>query len=107
MTAIEWLQKWYERTCDGTWEHVHGIKIDTLDNPGWQVQVDLIGTPYADLDSHRMVVERSATDWLRYSIEGGKFIGYGDPGKLEAIFLAFREWIEEKRVSHDLRVPHP
>ena len=29
------LQKWYKSQCNGDWEHSFGIKIETLDNPGW------------------------------------------------------------------------
>ena len=30
-------QQWYQSKCDGTWEHMYGVEIDTLDNPGWTV----------------------------------------------------------------------
>jgi Immunity protein 53 len=45
---ISWLEDWYETQCDGDWEHQHGLKIDTLDNPGWQVQIDLDGTRFSE-----------------------------------------------------------
>jgi hypothetical protein len=38
------LRAWYSARCDGNWEHEHGVKIDTLDNPGWSVVIDLEGT---------------------------------------------------------------
>ena len=41
MKELEWLEQWYEKTCDGDWEHIYGISIDTLDNPGWRVRIDL------------------------------------------------------------------
>ena len=31
------LQHWYQSKCDGTGEHMYGVEIDTLDNPGWTV----------------------------------------------------------------------
>ena len=40
------LQDWYLAQCNGDWEHEFGIKIDTLDNPGWSVVIDLLGTNY-------------------------------------------------------------
>lgn len=43
MNELIWLQNWFAVQCDGVWEHAHGIKIDTLDNPGWTVHVDLEG----------------------------------------------------------------
>ena len=33
------LQQWYQSKCDGTWEHMYGVEIDTLDNPGWTVSL--------------------------------------------------------------------
>jgi hypothetical protein len=39
------LQDWYRSQCDGDWERQYGIKINTLDNPGWQVQIELNDTP--------------------------------------------------------------
>ena len=41
MNSLEWLQSWYAAQCNDTWEHDHGITIDTLDNPGWHVRIDV------------------------------------------------------------------
>ena len=38
------LSDWYQSQCNGTWEHELGIVIDTIDNPGWLVKIDLRGT---------------------------------------------------------------
>ncbi|WP_409304999.1 Imm53 family immunity protein [Peribacillus sp. SCS-155] len=35
MEALQWLQKWYLEECNGDWELEFGIRITTLDNPGW------------------------------------------------------------------------
>ena len=37
LAAISKLDKWYRDHCNGTWEHLLGIKIETTDNPGWLV----------------------------------------------------------------------
>jgi hypothetical protein len=29
------LSTWYQSQCDERWEHSFGLKIETLDNPGW------------------------------------------------------------------------
>jgi Immunity protein 53 len=94
MTTLNWLQIWYQRACNGTWEHSYGITIDTLDNPGWHMHIDLAGTPYANAVARQTSVENSETDWLRCSIEGDQFEGYGDPKKLEQIIQVFKDWIE-------------
>ena len=36
-----WLINWYTSHCDGDWEHIFGIKIGTLDNPGWHIQISI------------------------------------------------------------------
>ncbi|MFT5930929.1 MAG: hypothetical protein ACI93G_000001, partial [Hyphomonas sp.] len=38
------MPRWYQSQCDGDWEHSFGLKIESLDNPGWSVHVDLEGT---------------------------------------------------------------
>lgn len=39
--SIKLLQNWYASQCDGEWEEQYGVKIDTLDNPGWNVRIGL------------------------------------------------------------------
>ena len=46
---LERLQRWYLYRCDGDWEHSFGITIETLDNPGWMVTIDLQDTEWQDL----------------------------------------------------------
>ena len=45
---LPWLQNWYAAQCDGDWEHHYGITIQTLDNPGWLVVINLAETPLED-----------------------------------------------------------
>ncbi|MBY0204438.1 Imm53 family immunity protein [Paenibacillus cucumis (ex Kampfer et al. 2016)] len=35
METLAWIQHRYDQNCDGEWEHVYGVKIQTIDNPGW------------------------------------------------------------------------
>lgn len=44
MNLIQELERWYIEQCNGDWEHEFGIKIDTLDNPGWMIKIDLADT---------------------------------------------------------------
>ena len=48
MNLFEWLSKWYSSMCVDEWEHFYGIKIETLDNPGWIVTIDLLETCYQE-----------------------------------------------------------
>jgi hypothetical protein len=95
------LHKWFARQCNGDWEHRFGIRIETYDNPGWWVKIDLEGTslnPHAfsevaenvDSDGHA-----SAPKWLRCYRDGNVWHGAGDPTKLNNILLAFLNWAAE------------
>jgi len=43
MVLVQLPQR-YRGQCDGDWEHSYGVKIETLDNPGWLVTIDLTDT---------------------------------------------------------------
>src|SRR4051812_27638192 len=64
MTALERLQAWYFNQCDGDWEHGHGVRIETLDNPGWSLKVNLLDTDLEDRVFARIEIERTTMDWL-------------------------------------------
>ena len=89
MDNIQKLQLWYSRQCDGSWEHQYGVSIDTLDNPGWTVVVDLVGTDLQTMQMESIVGEKNEHDWLQCKIEDGKFVGNGGPLKLDAILRLF------------------
>jgi hypothetical protein len=38
------MQEWYKKNCNSDWEHNYGIKIEILDNPGWALTIDIIGS---------------------------------------------------------------
>lgn len=44
MNVLQEIQSWYISNCNGDWEHSFGVSIDTLDNPGWSVRIDLADT---------------------------------------------------------------
>ena len=37
---IHVLDEWYQRKCNGEWEHRWGFTITTCDNPGWWAKFD-------------------------------------------------------------------
>ncbi len=67
------LQRWYLAHCDGDWEHTYGVSIETLDNPGWRLRIDLVGTELEALADSSARVERSETDWLVWQVADGRF----------------------------------
>ena len=102
------LQAWYQAQCDGQWEHVYGVVIETLDNPGWKVRIDLTGIALQDLPMERVV--RAAVnhngpdddqDWMVCSVAGNRFEGAGGPFLLEQICDVFMEWAQARTPAPD------
>ena len=90
------LQQWYAAQCDGDWEHGYGIQIETLDNPGWRININLEGTdlkgiPFVPVEHG---LKDDSTDWHRIWVENKQFQGAGDPTKLIFILDQFLVWAE-------------
>jgi hypothetical protein len=92
MNRLAQLQAWYDSHCDGEWEHVYGIKIDSLDNPGWWVKIDLAGTELEKVSFDPRLERQSEVDWLDCKVKDKIFDGAGDPSKLETILALFLDW---------------
>ena len=91
-TALAELQDWYAAQCNGDWEHSFGVVIETLDNPGWSVVIDLDETPLACRARPPLKQHVSEQDWLDVQISDAKFVAAGDPMKLLQILTAFDEF---------------
>ncbi len=91
---LEWLQEWYETQCDGNWEHNHVIKIETLDNPGWDVEIDFNNTNYEIENSKWKFYELSSDNWIGYEIQNNVYSSSGDSKKLYLILEVFRHIVE-------------
>lgn len=87
-----WLQGWYYAMCDGEWEHDGGVSIDTLDNPGWFVEINLFETSLETLPFEKYGIERSPNDWIDCQVKENKFVGTGGPMNLSELVSVFREW---------------
>jgi hypothetical protein len=96
---IQWLQDWYQSQCDGDWEHQYGVCITTIDNPGWYLSIDLIYTPFQDIEIELKNFEKDVTDWFSYKVKEGKYEAFGDPSKLETLILTFKTFLESANVS--------
>jgi hypothetical protein len=92
---LDWLQKWYISQCDGEWEHDEGNKIQSSDNPGWIVEINVKDTDVEQFEIPWKLNERSAHDWFGYSIENGIYAAAGDPTKLTLLLSVFKGIISE------------
>ncbi len=91
---LESLMNWYQSNCDGDWEHQNGLEIQTLDNPGWWLEVDLIGTSMDGCVIPRRLIERTENDWVNVNTKKNKFEASGGPGNLAEIIGLFVAFVE-------------
>jgi hypothetical protein len=102
---LAWLMEWYVAQCDEDWEHTYGVAIDTLDNPGWSLTVDLCGTPlerrpfvpvYENVGDEEPVQGLDGdVSWVVCKVEDLKFKGYSGPRDLGRLVSIFRRWATE------------
>lgn len=92
--ALTWLQAWYAQLCDGDWEHAEGIRVETLDNPGWRVRISLRDTPLESNSKPRSEVYRSKYDWCTTWVEDATFHAACGPLNLGEAIHDFRSWAQ-------------
>jgi hypothetical protein len=96
--SLNWLVDWYARHCDGEWEHSYGIKIRTLDNPGWRLEIDLTGTVLENLPFHE--IRHNYDDdvsWWTCFLHDKSFHAACGARDLASVMDVFREWAESIR----------
>ena len=97
MELFKKLQNWYQIHCDGDWEHSYGVVIDTLDNPGWKLSIDLNGTLLKN-EVFQSICEGDPENkngfWIDCHKKGSSFIGMGSSDSLERLLSVFFEWYE-------------
>jgi len=84
------LEEWYRCKCDGAWEHSHGVRLDTIDNPGWRVEVD-IGPEIPDVVHEE---QRTDLDWISCRVEQGRSSGADGPANLAEILVVLQGWLD-------------
>ncbi|MEV0598952.1 immunity 53 family protein [Streptomyces sp. NPDC050315] len=97
-SPLKALQEWYSSFCDGDWEHSHGVRIETVDNPGWILIVDLERTP---LNGRVCDREMSFIDgkWFSVRSDGSQFTAACDPHSLEEMIGFFIEFSQSGDIS--------
>jgi hypothetical protein len=95
MDTLQKLTSWFSAQCNGEWEHTYGIKIATLDNPGWELRIDLTETALVDQPFEAIQRDRSEKDWVRCRLEGTTFAGYGGVSNLDELINIFLDWVNQ------------
>ncbi len=93
MNNFLWLEQWYlDQSHTGPAERIH---IRTLAPPGWQVRIDLRGTPYDGFPKAILKQTRpNERDYMTCILADGTFEATGGPLMLGPIIQTFRNWIE-------------
>ena len=95
------LERWYESRCDGQWEHEKGVSIQSSDNPGWWVRIDIDKEPTRSGGDQVLEIlgeppsEKNGNigskRWMLCQVREGKFDAAGDAMQLRSIISCFRE----------------
>lgn len=91
---LEFLASWYSAHCDGEWEHEFGLRIETVDNPGWNLQVDLVGTEMEGRVARSSRRDSEGGSWVIVASDGSLFEASCDPMSLRLAVQAFKEFVE-------------
>ena len=94
------LQNWYAAECNEDWEHSYGITIETLDNPGWLLFIDLVDTSLESASLAPTKASMSDSDWVQVEISEGRFRGTGGVTNLEQLIELFFELVVD---AHKVR----
>ena len=99
-SVLTGLATWFMAQCDGDWEHHHGVILESIDNPGWRLTVDLKGEHPDVLLVSEGEPPTSQTgnvggpSWLVCEVRQNRFVAAGDPSRLEELVRQFNSWIE-------------
>jgi hypothetical protein len=94
MNSLQRLQDWYFANCDEDWEHAYGISVETLDNPGWTLTIDLTGTSVENKEfkAYEYGMGQDNHEWVHCQVDGRQFKAAGGPHKLEEMIDIFLAW---------------
>lgn len=71
------LENFLVSHSDGEWEHMEGIVLESLDNPGWWLRVQIDYTVLFDRNFESINIQRSEHDWIICRLKDGFFEGMG------------------------------
>jgi hypothetical protein len=93
--ALARLQEWARAHCNGKWEGDVGVRIATLEFPGWGLTVALQGTELEGKAQSAQRFERTKDDWYFYVAGKNQFEAAGGMNNLEEMIETFLTWAGE------------
>ncbi len=96
MNSLKLMEEWYLNQCNEEWEHSFGVSIGTLDNPGWEIKVDLKNTKYFGIEKFEYEEKiNDKNEWISIKKESDKIVGFCGPKKLdEMINKIFKDYLK-------------
>ena len=90
LDSLRFVTEWYQRHCDGEWEHAYGVRVDTIDNPDWSIEIELVGTelPGSEGNWVKACGDVDAV-WLFWRSPGTSFEEVWWQGGVDVAFSAF------------------
>lgn len=98
MEVFQYLADWYEQQCNGSWEQKHGVSLQSLDNPGWLLKIDLQGTTLEHTPFQPVRVGVAETGqpeeavWMSCRVHKGQFMAACSPDMLSHALDTFQLW---------------
>jgi hypothetical protein len=92
---LKWLQNWFFQNCDGKWEKEQRLLIETIDNPGWLLTLQLKNSINDNKAIEELSIERTEQNWCQSHIKKNEFVAVGGPFNLTEILYYFRNFIED------------
>ena len=92
---LKWMQDWYGQHCDGDWEHAEHFIIQSTDDPGWLVSINLEETECEGKEFHSINIKNDKEDRYQCFLDKKKFIGKGGPKNLIEILTTFKSWVQK------------
>jgi hypothetical protein len=92
VSYLQQLQAWCEDQAGAEWDRGAGIRIETIEDPGWRVHIDLRGTGLEFRDFSEVRDLCPGDGWLHCRVRSGCFEGCGGPFMLEQILDRFLDW---------------
>jgi hypothetical protein len=90
--GFSWLSDWFFKQCDGDWEHDLIVRIKTLDNHGWSIDINLEYTELEDKIFESIEIKRDINNWICCRVERKKFEGKCGPLNLVEVLNIFKAW---------------
>jgi len=89
MNNLKLIQNWYVSKCDGEWEHQYGLTLETVDNPGWRIEID----GESGKKPIKINVDRDDGDWFFVNAAENKLKGSCGAENLEELLDHVAKWL--------------